>query len=53
MHLFSFENEEDNTTFPLNESMFCEMARLSTSTYIDKWKNIPKISEQKVDIGKL
>ena len=53
MHLFSFENEEDNSMFPLNESMFCEMARLSTSTYIDKWKNIPKISEQKVVLGKL
>ena len=53
MHLFSFENEEDNSMFPLNESMFCEMARLSTSTYIDKWKNIPKTSEQKVVLGKL
>ena len=40
MHLFNFENEEDEKPIiPISENLFCEMARLSTSSYIEKWKS--------------
>ena len=54
MHLFNFENEEDEKPIiPISENLFCEMARLSTSSYIEKWKSFPKTSEQRVPLGKL
>jgi hypothetical protein len=62
MHLFSFVNEEDKEAsispglnkckmnLNLVESMFCSMARLSSSIYAEKWKSIPRSSEYQLVI---
>lgn len=73
MHLFSFENEEDKESclnkcmyiffiffILLVDSLFCPMNRLTTVSYAEKWKSIPKTSEHKLvmvftlfDLGKI
>lgn len=49
MQLFS--NKEKENSF--HEPFLCPVSRLSSSDFVNKWKSIPKQSEQYLILGKL